>query len=496
MSRHAIRSVRRAPVLVVLIAALVAGGLIDRTGAPAGSGTPADRIVEPMPVAAPAAALSSSWFCAGANNGGAVPLPGRVVIANDGPRPVKAMVTVVGSSAKPVRVPVPVAPFSTASVAETVKGPAQWVGAVVDVDGGSVGVDQVNDGPLGRSVTPCATSGSQHWYFATGQTRINADEVILLLNPYRTDSIVDLSFSTDQGIEVPQDFQGIDVPAGGLVGVDIRSQLRRRTSIAVTASARTGSIVAWQSSWVTAPPPGAPIVGTPAASAPLADPALPVPANDVTLGAPSPGRTWVWPDGLAGNGINEQYVIYNPGPLTADVRLSIGLQQGSAEPLSVDVGPYQAVPIISEQQARIPAGVPHTATLTSVNGVPVVATRTVSASQAPAPGGTRSGMGQLLGGRLAARDWLLPAVLTDGGHQGHLVMSNPGVNAVAVRIAGLGAAKATQRSVPAGGRLEVTLPAGIDGAMDVRAAGPVYVEYDIYGAHGGIGLSFAIPLSG
>lgn len=495
MSRHAARSVRRAPILVVLVAALVAGGLADRSGGPARSPAVAASAVQPMPVAAPAAALSSSWFCAGANSGGSVPLPGRVVIANDGPRTVSAVVTVVGSRARPVRVPVSVAPFHAASVPETVKGGVQWTGAVVDVDGGSVGVDQVNDGPLGRSVTPCATSGSSHWYFPAGQTRVNADEAILLLNPYPTDSIVDLSFSTDQGIEVPQNFQGIDVPAGGLVGVDLRSQLRRRSSIAVTASARTGSIVAWETTWVTPPPSGSPLVGTPAGNAPLADPAVPVTGNDVTLGAPSAGRSWVWPDGLAGNGIGEQYVIYNPGPQAADVRLSIGLQQGSAEPLSVNVGPYQVVPIVSEQQARIPAGVPHTATLTSVNGVPVVAARVITAVQAPVPGGTRSGVGQLLGGRLAAPDWLLPAALTDSGHQGHVVISNPGATAVGVRVAGLGSSVGVERSVPAGGRVDVTLPSGVGGALDVRATGPIYAEYDIYGAHGGIGLSFGIPLS-
>ncbi len=450
-----------------------------------------------MPVAAPPAALSSSWFCAGANSNAAVPLPGRVVIANDSARAVKATVRVVASSSQPRTVAVSVAPFGSASVPETAQGPSQWVGAIVSVDGGSVGVDQVVEGPLGRSVTPCATSGSQHWYFPSGQTRVNADEAIVLLNPYGTDSIVDLSFSTDQGIEAPQNLQGIDVPAHGLVGVDLRSELRRRTSIAVTASARTGSVVAWQSSWVAPPPPGAPLVGTAAANAPLADPALPVTGSMVMLGAPSAGRSWSWPDGLAGNGIDERYVVYNPGPQSAKVRLSIGLQQGSAEPLSVDVGPYQAVPIVSEQQARIPAGVAHTATLTSVNGVPVVATRTVTASAAQAPGGARSGLGQLLGSRLSARDWLLPATMTGKAHQGHVVIANGGATAVQVQVAPPAAAPAggNRESVPAGGRLDLTLPSGTDGPLEIRSSGPVVVEYDLYGSKAGVSLSLGIPLS-
>ena len=150
MSKHVSRSVRRAPVLAAIIATLVAGGLIDRVAKPGAPTAQTASIVQPMPVAAPAAALSSSWFCAGANSGGSVPIPGRVVIANDGPRAVKAVVTLLGSSSRPRTVPVSVAPFSSSTVDETVHGALQWVGAIVSVDGGSVGVDQVGDGPLGR----------------------------------------------------------------------------------------------------------------------------------------------------------------------------------------------------------------------------------------------------------------------------------------------------------------------------------------------------------
>ncbi|HET9076286.1 MAG TPA: DUF5719 family protein [Acidimicrobiales bacterium] len=494
MSRHAARSARRAPILAVLIAVLVAGGLLDRGSRPAApvpAGAPA---VQPMPIAAPAAALSSSWFCAGASDGGSPSLPGTVVIANGGARPVSASVTVVGASSKPTTTTVPVAAYRSATVAEKLGGGGQWVGAIVTVDGGSVGVSQVTDGPLGRTTTPCATSGSQHWYFPAGQTRVNADEAIILLNPYPTDSIVDLSFTTDQGIEQPQDFQGLDVPRGGLVAVDIGSRLRRRASIATTVSARSGSVVAYQVGWVTPPPANAPLVGTKAASAPLADPALPSPGDTVTLGAPSAGTSWVWPDGWAGNGLDERYVIYNPGPRPADVKLSVGLQQGSAEPFSVKVEPYSVVPVVSEQSARIPAGVAHSATLTSENGVPVVAARTVTAVNASGPVGVHSGVGQLLGGRLTAPDWLIPAPMTDASHHGHVVIYNPGTATVTAQLSGPGISGSQAVTVPAAGRADVQLGPGVSGPLGVRATRPVYTEYDLYGP-AGLSLSFGIPLS-
>lgn len=503
MSRHASRAIRRAPILAGLGAALVAGGLLDRAPGGAPPSRMAFQTVEPVPVAAPAAALWSSWFCAGATDGGTVPMPGRVVIANDSAQPVTGAVTVVGSSAPPKRVAITVGPYAAATVPETVAGGSQWVGALVDVNGGSVGVDQVDDGPLGLTTTPCATSGSQHWYLPAGQTRVNANEAIILLNPYHTGSVVDLSFTTEQGIEAPQDFQAIYVPPGGLVGVDIGSRLRRRSSIATTVSTQSGSVVAFQTSWVTPPPSGAPLVGTPAATGPLADPAAPAAGNTVTLGAPSAGRSWVWPGGLAGNGTDERYVIYNPGPRVADVRLSVVLQQGTAEPFSLTVGPYQVTSVVSEQSARIPPGVAHSATLTSLNGVPVVATRVVTATNSSAPGATagsgtapvaREGVGQLPGGRLAAANWLIPAALTDSSHRGDVVVYNPGSKAVRAHLGALHSTSGAVVSVPPDGRIDVPLPAGVNYPIELRATGPVYVEYDLSGSTG-LSLSFGIPLT-
>lgn len=206
----------------------------------------------------------------------------------------------------------------------------------------------------------------------------------------------------------------------------------------------------------------------------------------------------MWPGGLAGNGNDEQYVIYNPGPRTAAVRLSVGLQQGSAEPFSIDVGPYQETSVVSEQSARIPAGVAHSATLTSVNGVPVVAARVVTASNgAAAPGSvpaTRNGVGQLPGGRVAARRWLLPAALTDSGHSGDVIIYNPGATAQRAHLSPLHSDNGAQVEVPATGRTEIPLPAGVNFPIEVRAGGPVYVEYELYGPTG-LSLSFGIPLS-
>jgi Family of unknown function (DUF5719) len=498
---------RRGPILLVVVAVLIVGGLIDRVGAPAAA--PAAPVVEPVPVAAPAAAVSSSWFCAGATLGaagsrtsgvvGSASAPGTVVIANSSPNSVNGTVTLVSSQGRNREVPIQVGPQSSWSVPETVPGASGWVGAIVDVDGGGVAVDQLITAAQGRSAQPCASSGSTHWYFPSGMTLINAGEAISLLNPYPTDSIVDLSFSTNQGVEQPQDFQGIDVPADGLVTVDLGSHLRRRSSIATTVTARTGNVVAWETQWVNPPAPGATLIGTPAANNPLSDPAWPVSGMAVTLGSPSAGTSWTWPDGLAGAGIDESYVIYNPGSATAEVRLSLNLQQGSAEPFDLAIGAGQVVPVVSAQQARIPAGVSHSAVLQSTNGVPVVAARVVSAS------GFVNGIGSLLGGRLSASRWLVPLAIADRHGSGRLVLYNPGATTARatvrflfegqqVPVNGLGPI-----TVPAGQRVSVPVPAlrGGGGPLLISSSAAVYVESDAYGRlfSRGVSLAWGVPLS-
>ena len=488
-------TVRRVPLLVLIAGLLIVGGLVDRTGGARVTPALTAQAVQPVPVAAPAAALSSSWFCAGATDSGSNPAAGHIAIANEGSATVTATVDVVGSNGSSADQTVSVAPGAVTSVAETFPSGAPWTGAIIDAEGGMVAVSQVDDSALGRAVSPCATSGSRHWYLPAGQTRVNVSDTILLLNPYPTDSIVDMAFATDQGSESPQEFQSIDVPADGLVAENLGDHLRRRQSIATTVTARTGNVVAWETEIVGPPPANAPLVGTPAANAATADPASPDPGLAVTLGAPSTGTSWTFPDGLSGNGIDEQYLVYNPGPRSAAVRLSVGLEQGSAEPFQITVAPYSESSIVADKAARIPGGVPHTATLVSTNGVPVVAARTVAATKVATGSVLRSGIGTLIGERLAALRWVVPVTATTAGHLGQVVVANPGLQPVTVTVAD--GNRRQSLTVPGGGRAAVGVPSEADQPVTVEGPAPVYVEYDLFGSGStpGFSLATAVPLS-
>lgn len=489
----------RFPVIVGVAAVLAAGGLADRSGGH--PGPPPVPASQPVPVAAPASALSSSWFCAGATGTSNGPAAGQLVIANAGAVSLSARVRLVPSSGAGRTESLVVAPRSSLTVDESLAAHPAWIGAVVDLDGGAAAVDQVVHGPLGQAATPCATAGSQQWYFASGQTLVNAADTMTLLNPYPTDAVVDMTFTTEQGVEAPGDFQGLVVPAGALLSVDLRSHLRRRQQIATTVRARTGRVVAWSTEVVSPPSSGEAVLGAPAnpSNPTSADPAAPAAGVVVTLGAPSTGRMWTWPNGQAGNGLDERYVIYNPSTRTAKVSLSVVLDQGRAEPFSLTVGPRAVTTIVSDSEARIPPGAGHTASLRSTNGVGVVATRDLVA----VPPSSLRGVADLPGARVAAASWLVPLAATGG--RDALALLAPGPNPLDVTVYGWSAG----REVPLPGLSGLTLAANertvisltakdgsYRGPVVVRATGPLYVESDLAanGTSPGISLSTGVPL--
>ncbi|HWG73015.1 MAG TPA: DUF5719 family protein [Acidimicrobiales bacterium] len=493
---------RRGPVLVAIVALLALGGLADR-GASARPAIAAP--VAPVPMAGPSGALSSEWFCAGAMDEAGSGSAGSVVVANPTGTPITGTITFMpGGAAATVPVALRVAAGSRQVIPESSPAGRAWIGAVVELDGGAATVEQQIDGPLGEAASPCATSGSARWYFSTGTTLRDASDELSLLNPYPADAIVDLSFATNDGVEEPNAFQAIFVPARSLVAVDLGSHLRRRASIATTVAVRTGRVVAWQTQVVTPPANGTPIVGAPnpAPSYGPIDPALPVGGVELTLGAPSPATKWWWPDGAAGGGVTEQYVVYNPGTATAQLRLTYGLDQGGAQPVAVTVGPASVVSVTTNSQSQVPVGAAHDATLASTNGVPVVAERVVTAL-APSP---RTGLGALLGGRLAADRWLLGAG-SDTAHVDEWVeVQNPGDLPVTASIAAVTAGGPVTLGglqhlvVPPRGRLAVQLAKHVrrpfGGALAVTASGPIVVERDLYGIGApGIDLALAVPLS-
>ncbi len=476
----------RTPIVILVLALLVAGGIADRAKRP--SSRPAASAVERslMPTGGTPGALSSTWYCAGATANSGGPAPATIAISNPGELNARAIVrTVAEQGEPPPRIPVTVAPRSVAMVKLAPVPGAAHGAAVIELDSGLAVVELVVGGGTATAgefaVTPCASSASRSWYFASGSTAKDASLHLSLLNPFPEDAIVDLSFATDAGHAVPADFQGIVVPPRGLVVVDVGSHVRRREAVATEVAVRSGRLVAAQTMSRT-------LAGRAGISA--------------ILGAPSLGGDWYFPDGVAGGGVTERYAIANPAPQEAKVLIEVTLDEGAAEPLERTIPANGRLDVVMNPEAGVPVGVAHSVVVRSLNGVPVVASRELEA----APPSSRLGRADTLGARRLGRTWLFAAGGVEEAFDEWIVVHNPGTRPTTVSITGL----AEGQMLAIEGLQQVTIPPGRRQAFRlsdhvkrtplpivVRSSVPVAAERALYrvGA-AGFSATIGIPATG
>jgi hypothetical protein len=518
----------RLPVVIAVLGLLVGGGLIDRRSA--AQTRAAGPEIRPMPVAAPLGAISSTWFCGGALGQPAKVADGQIVIANTLDRPLHGTVTFVTSDTGSFGSP-PAGPSTTTAggigpgdteaassarlvtdvtvgardrlvVAETAAGKAAFVGATVDLDGGGAAVQQIITGAEGVSSTACASIGSDRWYFADGTTQEHSNLYLTLVDPYSEDAIVDLSFSTEQGPEAPADFQGIVIGAGSAVGIDVGTHLRQRARVATTVTARAGRVIAFKTQVVPPALAGQVPAATPSTSSAVTDASPPRPPGlSLVLGSPSTGTSWFWPQGLITNGLTERYRIYNPGDTPADVVLTVALDEGSADPFKLTVGPHSVATVTTNNESRIQKGVGRSAILRSGNGVGVVAERTMDAVSPS----VAIGLTDTLGSRLSSNSWLLPAGVADASFNASVIIQNPGLHPAGLSILGLQKGQAvtlqglSSLSIPPGGRLVVSLndhSPTFNEALLVKASTDVVVERDESRVKGiGLDATMGVPVT-
>lgn len=437
---------KRVPVLVGIAGLLVAGGVADRwvdRSAP----RPVSQVgTVGMPIAAPATALSSTWYC---------PRSDGITVANPTGDEVQGTVTVVPDQGEAKSVPITVKPVDVASVKLADVVQAAHTAALVDLDGGQVVVEHWLAGSAGTSVAPCASAASTQWYFAAGSTAKDAQLLLGLYNPFPEDAIVDLSFSTEQGRAVPADFQGIVVPAGRLVVKDIGEHVRRRDAISTHAAVRSGRVVAGQT--LTRTEPGQSGVS-------------------LRLGAPTLAETWYFPDGYVVEGLIETYTLFNPGEEEALVDLEVRLDDGDAEPFELTVPPHGRVEVVTNGEDRLPKGVGRAAVVRSVNRVGVVAERSVG-SAPPAP---RAGRVDILGSPRSARNWLFAVGAATPTADAWLIVYNPGDDPATVDVTALAGGTA----LPIEGLQRVTVAPGRRWVVRVgehiqRDALPLLVRSDV-----------------
>jgi hypothetical protein len=473
------RRTRRGPALVLLVALLAAGGVIDRRARAAP--TAATTITAQVPLAAPVSARSSAWYCPGGLAGNAA-ADASVVVANAGTRALNGTVTVFPDKGDSHQAPITVGPAGRASLRLADVVSSTYASAVVELDGGDAVVETVASGTLGDSFTPCASSASSSWYFAEGATTKDATETLLALNPFPDDAVIDVVFSTEEGTVTPQALTGLLVKGQALTTINVGDYVQRRESVSVSLVARTGRLVLGRLQTFDGTGTG----GRKGLS--------------IGLGAAAPGPVWYFPEGLTADGVGERFQIYNPGSQEAQVQLSLVLDAGEAEPLQVTVPRESRVTVIANDESRIPKGVGHSVTVSTTSGPDVVVERTVDGTSPS----TRLGLSIALGARLPATRWAVAAGGADDANDAWVVVQNPGTRSAQVTVNLLGDGTQTivgglaSVEVPAGQRRELHLNPTLKRAttpLILTASAPVVVEHDSYKVKApGLAMSAAIPL--
>lgn len=462
-----------------LVVVLVALGVADRDRPAAQRLSSGARSRALMPSAAPPGALSSTLHCVGA-----VPPPGggsaAVIVANASDRAVKGTLRPVSDAGAAAPIPLEVPLLGSVHVPLDAAAPGRPLAAVVEVDGGEVAAELVVYTPGDIDTVTCASAPSSLWYFPAGSTAKDATLALSLFNPFPDDAIADLAFSTDQGRAVPADFQGIVVPGGRLVVVDVGSHVRRREAVATEVVVRSGRLVAAQTQHRTAP-------GRAGVSA--------------MLGAPSTGTAWYFPDGLVADGLAERFAIANPNETEARVLVETALAEGVAEPVERTIPPRDRIDVILDESTGVPRGVAHAVTVRSLNDAEVVVSREVEA----APPSPRGGRAVTLGARRAAPVWLFPAGAATPALDEWVILLNPGTRTARVSLGALAGGQLV--AVDGLGAVEVApgrrvaLRIGDHIKRDplpfvVRASAPIVAERALYVVgRPGMSAAVGIPLA-
>lgn len=511
---------RRMSTLIILGAVLLGALAIDR-GLDDDVATVAATIDNTQfPIASAPDALSSTWYCAGGTGEGDEPFANHIVdILNPTEERLQVTLTVFGGEIAP---PPPIlededgddgeesddeeAEATTTTVAEAQDPPepvtqsfelasrtrqqvvladlvqAPIVSALIEADGGGLVVEHEVVSQHGRDAKPCSTSAGTTWHFAWGNTTVDARELLVLFNPFPDDAIVEGVFSTEAGIREPQRFGGLVVPGRGTIAVDLGDDVARRSEVAATITARSGRVVV--------------------------DRILRLNGSagrglTVQTGVPEPQQQWVFPYGYVGENVSEQFVVYNPTDVLAEVEIVTELADpdtnGGVEPLQLSVPPGTHVTTNPAADERIPGGVAHRSVVRSANGVPVVAERVQYAATE-----SRRGISVTTGSPVEATTWFFAAGSAGEANDQWLNIVNLDTQVLAeVSVKAFAQGQLVDVSelqdveLPAGGRLDIRLGEHIprdDLSIVVVSTEPIVVERAMYRtADRGVSNTVGVP---
>jgi len=290
-----------------------------------------------MPAVPLPGGLTSTWFCPGVPAAGAEGTGGSVRVFNTGEATMGGRITVLAAAGEPVIQALSVPAFAMSEFDLDALVDSPYAAAFVEIDGGGGIVEQLAIDPAGHSVTACANTPSDEWYFATGDTVGDSVGFLVLSNPNDDAAIVDITLSTSAGIRTPQSLQNYPVPARSVRVVDVNNAGRdEETDIGVSVVASRGNVVVGRAQ-------------TYASEARR--------GYVMSLAAPTLRDQWFFAYGLKGEGAATTYSVYNPNDTDVDV---------IPVPLGFSPGDDYLIP----ETFEVPAGEVRVFSLGDIAGIP------------------------------------------------------------------------------------------------------------------------------
>ena len=340
------RRVWRGPILLIVIAALVAAVIADRDSTDATTSGAAAAALGAAPAVPAADALSVSWFCA---EGTSTP-DGRaeetIVVASLADTEVTATISVLpGGDAKPVSRRVTVEPRGVSELAVADILPTAEPGVVVEVVGGQAVVSHELRGQGDVAVEPCARGAAPDWYFANGTTVKGVQQYLVIFNPFGDDAIIDAGFLTEEGVIAPDEVRALVVPRNSRVTIAVHDFVPRQALVAAHVHARSGRVVVERTQLFD----GSQSEGVPVRQ-----------GIAVSLGANRPARTWELPVDLAGavesgSAFTQTVAVANFAEVSTRVEVGVVLPgEETLAPQSVEVG-ARSVELVTVGD-NVPAG--------------------------------------------------------------------------------------------------------------------------------------------
>ncbi len=338
-------SLRRVPLLAVLVVALVGTGLATTLH------HPRNPSALPSGLSVSVNAESTALYCTGLTSG---PAPGRVSFYNTATQTRTLNVSIKSSrgqtwtgtvklAAHGARVLVP-SSLDRAPLRPKAKVPyVVSYGIGVEISGGGVIAEEL--AAQGDAEAPCASAGTTRWYATGFDTTVGSSGEISVYNPTGTAAVMNVSVYTAAGFSAPEAFQGLSVPSHAEVDVNLAREVVNTSNIGVGVKVLRGALE---------------IVGVEDSMGTLS----------FDQGLHTTAKTTWFPNVTTAQSATAQIRIANPSDRPANVTVDVGLGEYKVPPQTTTINPYSTGAITITPNPAIP--VDGYASLTLHSSVPVV----------------------------------------------------------------------------------------------------------------------------